>query len=220
MLGAYCWLLQLALAGGWSHSLGSSRLVQSFGLGGTFLSHIAPTQAPKALERAGVSPDSGAFLLIFRPLGALSLVSTCCGPCAMASRCAADQGSLSLTSLAIMGAGVARSTPVHLSPPMASLSGAIWGTGEAVALSCSGQDGHQFGNLVSQLCSTLYRVCGHGRPSPYFITGFLILTFHLVGSNHQLGISGPGVAIEIPYGISNVLIDPMEEMIFEVLLNL
>ena len=42
----------------------------------------------------------------------------------------------------------------------------------------------------------------------------------LVGSSHQLGISGPGVAIEIPYGISNVLVDPMEEMIFEVLLDL
>ena len=50
--------------------------------------------------------------------------------------------------------------------------------------------------------------------------GFLILTLHLVGGNHQLGTSGPGVTIEIPYGISNVFADPMEEMIFEVLLDL
>ena len=43
---------------------------------------------------------------------------------------------------------MARSPPVHLSLPTASLSGAIWGVGEAVALSSSGQGSHQFGNLV------------------------------------------------------------------------
>ena len=98
-----------------------------------------------------------------------------------------------------MGAGVARSAPVYPSPPTLSLSGAIWGAGGAVALSCSGQGGHQFGNLVPQFHSALYRVCGHSRPSPYLIMGFFILTLCLVGSNHQLGISGPGVAIEVPY---------------------
>ena len=98
---------------------------------------------------------------------------------------------------------------------MASLLEAIWGTCRAVALSCSSQGSHQFGNLVHQFCSTLYRICGHGRPSPYLITGFFILTFYFVGSNHQLGISDPGVTIEIPYGISNVLVDPMKETIFE-----
>ena len=35
----------------------------------------------------------------------------------MDSRCAADQGSLSQTSLAVMGTGVARSAPVHPSLP-------------------------------------------------------------------------------------------------------
>ena len=99
---------------------------------------MAPTLAPKALERAGVPPVGGAFLPIFRPLGVLSLGSTCCGSCAAGSKCAVDQSGLSQTSLAIMGAEVARSVPVHLSPPTAPLSGAIWDTGEDVALSCSG----------------------------------------------------------------------------------
>ena len=119
-----------------------------------------------------------------------------------------------------MGAGAPRSTPVHPSPPTASLSGAIWGTGGAVALPCSGQGGHQFGNLVPTFHSTLYRVYGHGRPTPYLIMGFFILTLCHVGSNHQLGISGPRVAIETPYRISDVPADPMEVMIFEVLLDL
>ena len=90
-----------------------------------------------------------------------------------------------------MVAGVAKSAPVHLSPPMASLSGAIWGIGGAVALFCSGQGSHQFGNLVPQFCSALYRICGHSWPRPYLVTGLFILTLCLVSSNHQLGISGP-----------------------------
>ena len=138
----------------------------------------------------------------------------------MASRCAVDCGSLFQTSLAIMGAGATRCAPVLLFPPIASMSGAIWGTGWAVAMSCPSQGGHQFSNLLPPFCSALHRVCGHGRPNPYFITGFLILTLCLVGSNHQLGIGGPWVAIEIPYGISDMFVDPVEEMIFEVLLDL
>ena len=38
-----------------------------------------------------------------------------------------------------MGAGAARSVPVHLSPPMTSLSGDIWGPGRVVALLSPGQ---------------------------------------------------------------------------------
>ena len=113
-----------------------------------------------------------------------------------------------------------RSASVHPSPTMASLSGAIWGPGWAIALSCPSQCDHEFGNLVPHFHSTLYRVCGHGTCSCYFIVGFLILAFCLMGSNSQLGISGPGDAIELPYGISGVLTDPMEETIFEVLLDL
>ena len=122
---------------------------------------MAPTLAPKVLETAGVPPVGCAFLSIFSPLAILSLVSTCCNSCAKAARCAADQGSLSQTSSAVMGAGKARSAPVHPSPPRASLFGTIWGAGWTVALSCPHQDGHQFGNLVPQFCSTLHRVCGH-----------------------------------------------------------
>ena len=84
---------------------------------------MTPTLASKALERAGVPPVGGAFLSIFSLLAVLSLVSICCSPCAMAGRCAVDQGSLSQTGLAVMGAGVARSAPACLSPPMASLLG-------------------------------------------------------------------------------------------------
>ena len=99
---------------------------------------MAPALASKALERAGVPPVGCAFLPIFSHWVVLSLVSTYCSPCTKASRCAAAHGGLSQTGLAIMGAGAARSTPVHLSPSMASLSGAIWGTGWAVALSYPG----------------------------------------------------------------------------------
>ena len=81
----------------------------------------------------------GAF---FRPLGVQSLASSSGGPCATSDRCTVGWGGLSQTSLVIMGAGVARSAPVHASFPMASLSGAIWGTGGAVALSCPHQDRH------------------------------------------------------------------------------
>ena len=152
---------------------------------------MAPALAPKALERTGISPVHCSFLPIFSPLAILFLVSTYCSPCAMASRCAVAQGSLFQTGLAIMGAGVARTTPVHLSPPTASLSGAIWGAGLAVALSCPGQGGHQFGNLVAQFCGTLPRVSGHGSCSPYFITWASSFSFStLWADNHQLGISG------------------------------
>ena len=60
----------------------------------------------------------------------------------MAGRCAAVHGSLSQTNQAVMGAGAAKSAPVCLSPPMASLPGAIWGTGWAVVLSWFGQGSH------------------------------------------------------------------------------
>ena len=44
---------------------------------------------------------------------------------------------------------------------MASLSGAIWGTGRAVGLSFSGQGSHQLGYMTPQLCSALDRFSGH-----------------------------------------------------------
>ena len=155
MLGAYCWLLWLMLAGGWA-TFPQFPLDWFKVLAGVAHSqaNMAPTLAPEPLEGAGVLPVGGAFS---RPLGVLSMASSRGGPCAMADRCAADQGSLSQTMSAIMGARVARSAPVHLSPPMASLSVAIWGAGRAVALSCSGQGSHQFGNLVPQFCSALFR---------------------------------------------------------------
>ena len=133
-----------------------------------------PAQAPKALERAGVPPVGCAFLPIFTPLAVLSLVCTYGSPCAVASP-------RLVWPLWELGSQEYFCPSV---PPMASLSGAIWGTDWAVALSCPGQGGHQFGNLVPQFCDTLPRVSGHGSPSPYFIMGFLILAFCLTGSNH------------------------------------
>ena len=105
-------------------------------------------------------------------------------------------------------------------PPTASLSWSILGAGWAVALSCSGQGSHQLGYLVPQLCSALHVLCGHDRPGPYLVMAFFILTLYLVSSDHQLGICGPRVAIEISYWISNMLADPMEEKIFAMLLHL
>ena len=180
---------------------------------------MAPTLAPEALEGAGILPIWSASLAIFGPLDILSLALTC-GPCATTSRYTVGWGGLSQASLTIVGAGVTRSVPVCLSSPMASPSGAIWGTGGAVALSCSCHGSHQLGYLIPQLCSALNRFSGHGWPSPYHATGFFIFTLHFASSNHELGISGPRIAIEISYWISGMLMDPMEETIFEMLLHL
>ena len=47
-----------------------------------------------------------------------------------------------------MGPAAAGSTPVCVSPTMASLPGAAWGTSWAAALPYSGQGSHQFGKLL------------------------------------------------------------------------
>ena len=175
--------------------------------------------APKALERVRVSPVGCAFLPIFGPLDVLSLVSTYCSP---------------LSWLAdVLWLMVVCPRPVWL----------LWELGQPGALLsvhpfpwplCLGL----FGVLAGLLpCPALVRVaislaiwCPKSVvPSPgsvvmaalalTLITGCLILTLCLAGGNHQLGISGPGVTIEIPYGISNMFVDPMEEMVFEVLLD-
>ena len=79
----------------------------------------------------------------------------------MANQGALIGSGLSQTNSAIMGVGVSRSLPVHLSTPTASLSGGIWSTARAVALSCSGQGSHQLGYLVTQLGRTFDSLSGH-----------------------------------------------------------
>ena len=83
---------------------------------------MAPTLAAKALERVRVPTVGCTFMPSISPLAALPLVSTYGSPCPRANRCAVVWGGLSKTSLVIMGAWAASSTPVCLSPPMASLS--------------------------------------------------------------------------------------------------
>ena len=50
--------------------------------------------------------------------------------------------------------------------------------------------------------------------------GFFILTLHFASGDHELGKSGPGIAIEIFYWISYMFTDPVEETISEILLHL
>ena len=50
--------------------------------------------------------------------------------------------------------------------------------------------------------------------------GFFIFTLCFVGSDHELGIGGSRIAVEVSYRVSNVLTYTMEEMVFEVLLHL
>ena len=145
---------------------------------------MAPALASKALDRVWVPAVGCTFMSSISPLAVVSLVSTYGSPCPMASKCAVVCGNLSKTSPAIIGPGAARSTPVCPSPPMASLSHAVWGTDWAAALPCLGWGSHQFGNLLHRSCGALPRVDGHGSPSPYFVPDLLILTFHLLGSNH------------------------------------
>ena len=180
MLGAYCWLLPV---GGWLHSLGSPQTGLMLWLEWDIAEPYGPALAPKALERVGVSPADCTLIPSIIPLSVLSLVSTYCSPCTMACRCAAVQGGPSKTGLAIMGAGMARSTPVCLFLPW-PFSGAIWGIGCAVALPCPGQGGHQFGNLLPLFCGAFPRISGHSSLSPYLVPDLLILTFCLGGGNH------------------------------------
>ena len=182
MLGAYCWLLLLVPVGGGPHPLGSPQTGLKLWLGWDIPKPNGPALAPKALERVGVSPVG--LMPSVSPLVVLSLNSTHCSPCIVACRCAAVQGSLSKTGPAIMGTVAARITPICLSPPMTSFSGAIWGTGWATALPCPGQGGHQFGNLLPQFCGALPRVSAHSSPNPYRFLDLHILTFNLVGGNH------------------------------------
>ena len=91
---------------------------------------MTPALTSKALERVGVPLVGCAFLRIISPLVVLSLVATYCSSCPAAGRCAVAQGRLSKTGLAIMGAGVAKSTPVCLSllqPLCLGLFGALAG---------------------------------------------------------------------------------------------
>ena len=41
-----------------------------------------------------------------------------------------------------------------------------------------------------------------------------------MGSDHELGVIGPGIAVDVSYQVSNVLTYPMKETAFEVLLHL
>ena len=50
--------------------------------------------------------------------------------------------------------------------------------------------------------------------------GFFIFALHFLGSNHELQIGGPGIAVEVLYQVCDVFTDPMEEMVFELLLHL
>ena len=50
--------------------------------------------------------------------------------------------------------------------------------------------------------------------------GFLIFALHFAGSDPELRIGGPGIAVEVLYQVSNVFVYPMEEAVFEVLLYL
>ena len=214
MLGAYCWLLWLVPVVGWD-------TFPQF-LPGWFndLAGVTHSQAiwpqPWYLKhwRELVSLLLVVPLAIFGPLGILSLVLIC-GPCAMASRYAVGQ--------------VVCPRPVWQ----------LWELGQpGVYLSVCPLPWPLFWALVGLLpcpalvraainlaiwfpnSSSLYRLCSHGRPSTYLFRGFFIFTLCLVGSNHQLGISGPGIAINISYWISNMLADPMEGTIFEMLLHL
>ena len=163
-------------------------------------------------------------LAIFGPLEILSLASmTWWSPCTMAGR-----GTLQVPSKSVPGqfdhcgswSDQECSCP-SMASPMASLSGAIWGTGGAVTLPCSCQDSHQLGYLDSP--ALVVHSTGPvvtGCPSPYLVMGFFVFALCFASSDHELGISGPRIAIEIFYWISNMFTDPMEEIIFEMLLHL
>ena len=202
------------------HSLGFPLTGLKFWQGGAFLSHMAPTLGSKALERAGVHPVGCAFLSIFSPLAILSLVSTCCSPHAVSSRCAVDWGDLSQTSLAVMGAGAARSALVHPSPPIASLLGLFGAL--AGLLSCPALVRMAI-NLAIWCPNSIVPSTGSVVMADLALTLSWATLFSLSTlwcGYDQLGISCPGVTIEIPNGISNMFADPVEETIFEVLLDL
>ena len=77
------------------------------------------------MEGVVVPPVGCTFTPSIGPLAPLPLISTYGSPCPMASRCAVVQDGLCKTGPATVGAGVAGSTPVCMSPSMASLSGLL-----------------------------------------------------------------------------------------------
>ena len=60
----------------------------------------------------------------------------------------------------------------------------------------------------------------HCSPSPYFLQGLLIFTFCLLCGNHQLWIWGTRGTVQVLDRVTDVFLDPMEEVILEVLLGL
>ena len=80
-----------------------------------------------------------------------------------------------------------RCVPVCPSSSMASMSVALWSAAGAVTLSCSCQGSHQPGYFVS--CS----------PSLHLVSGFFIFALHFVGSDHEQGVCGPRVGVEVAY---------------------
>ena len=121
MQGAYC---QLLLVGGWGTF---PRFLSDWFKAVAEVGHShAIRPQPWLLKhlRVGIPPVGCIFMPSIMPRTALPLISTYGNPCPMASRWAAVWGGLSKAGLAIVGAGVAGSTPVCTSCPTASLPGA------------------------------------------------------------------------------------------------
>ena len=158
MLGIYCWLLWLVPVGVEPHSLGSPNWFKVFA--GVAYSqpmwphpwHLKHWRELGSLLFDVPSLDPCVFgpwppvvvVPMPQPAAVLWAEAVCPRPVQPLWELGKPQVFLSIHPL-----------PWHL-------SGDIWGTGKAVALSCSGQGSHQFGYLIPQLCSALYRFSGHG----------------------------------------------------------
>ena len=180
---------------------------------------MAPALASKTLEGLGVPPVVCTLMPSISPLTALPLISITIAPVpwpvgVLQSRAVCPRLVWLLWELGQLG--------VHLSAfplPQPLSPGLLWVL--AVLLPCP--------TLVRAAINLPICCPNSVVPSPELVataalalTFFLdlIFAFHLMGGNHQLQIRSPGGAVEIPDGVSNMLVDPVKEAVFEVLVDL
>ena len=175
---------------------------------------MTPTLASKTLQRVGVSVTLCTTLYMVLH----SHVSLTWGFNAfpVGDWGAVDGSGLAQASPTIVGAWTDRSVPVHSSSPTTPVPRAIGSTSRVTTLLCPGQSSHQPGYLVPQLFWARGHLCSGSwsHLDPFFC--LFHLTLCSLHCDHQLGVGGLGIAIQIPNGISHMFSYPVEQSFLEV----
>ena len=190
------------------------------------MGHVVPLLASEALEQDWSPQLAWPSLLALGPLfpSIPQLPIHCYGhqyplPCVLKEHCGAeliDQG----TTPSILKVLSAVAVSSFMSASMSTLLGTAGDTGVATASSYLGQGSHQLGNLVFQLSPFLHWFSDLSGLGPHPVPSFLILTFSLVSSHHQLWVWYTRGTEQIPDGVMDMLPYSMEKVNPEVLLGI